>query len=77
MEFLLRVRPLAEGGYSASCRQVSAVSHPEVRAALSQVVDAEGATEIAALIAALVSATLPVVPSTQSAPAATGGHNGD
>lgn len=52
-EFLLRVKPLTSGGYSASCRQFAGASHPDVRCVIGVVARGEGQTELAAMIAAL------------------------
>lgn len=52
MEYLLRVKP-GQDGYAASCRQVVGAAHPEVRAVIGPVALGRGATEMAAMLAAM------------------------
>lgn len=60
-EFLLRVKPLASGGFTASIRQFAGTAHPDVRAVLGPVAYGSGANEAAAMVAAIAAAHIPSV----------------
>jgi hypothetical protein len=60
-EYLLRVKPASDGGFSASIRRFAGTAHPEVRAVVGPVAFGHGATEPAAMLAAIANARLPEV----------------
>ena len=64
-EFLMRVKPLREGGFRASIRQFAQTTHPEVRAVVGPVAYGEASTAPAAMLAAICAARLPEVPEPQ------------
>lgn len=57
-EYLLRVKPRPSGGYEATIRRIAGTAHPEVRAVIGTVSRGEGATEPAAMLAAICSARI-------------------
>lgn len=57
-EYLLRVKPVAAGGYTATIRQFVGTQHPEVRAVLGPVSSGKGETVPAAMLAAICQAQL-------------------
>jgi ADP-ribosylglycohydrolase len=61
IEYLLRVRPHADGSFEASIRQFAATSHPEVRAVLGPVSRGAGANPSAAMVAAIAEAHIETV----------------
>lgn len=65
IEYLMRVRPDGEG-FTASIRQFSPTSHPEVRCVIGPVSHGEGANASAAMVAAIAAAHIECVPSTSA-----------
>jgi hypothetical protein len=61
IEYLLRVRPHADGSFEASIRQFAATSHPEVRAVIGPVSHGHGANVSAAMVAAVAAAHIETV----------------
>lgn len=57
-EFLLRVKSLPDGGFTASIRQFAGAQHPEVRAVLGPVSHGQGRTEAAAMLSAICASRL-------------------
>lgn len=62
IEYLLRVRPVPDGSYSASIRRLAGTAHPEVRAVLGPVAFGHGQTAPAAMLAAICASRVETVP---------------
>jgi hypothetical protein len=66
-EYLLRVRPCADG-YTATLRRFEPTPHAEVRAIVGPVSTGAGANVPAAMVAAISNAHIPVIPAERARP---------